>query len=212
VAAPIPAKSSFRFSLRWLFALTTAIAICALVFRIAGRDEAIGNAIALLLLAIAWRFRTRRIVKWPAVVLAVIAVWFSTVDYRWTVEHCRHCPSHWDVTEYRILHCPIWSKQYPDHSPFHAMVCDDLGSPCPHATESWEKWRLWGLYWPRVCHNGTCCMNEDAQWYSAAVRQHVKEIGKREPTLGDEYRQAVRDRRWPTVWKIVMRIQTETDP
>ncbi len=212
MAALVPAKTSFRFGLRWLFALTAAAAQCAFVFRMAGRDEAIGIAIACLLVAIGWRFRSYRFVKWPAFALAAIAVWFSAVDYTWTVEHCRNCPSHWDVIEYRVLHRPIWSKQHPDHSPLLAMVCEDLGSPCHHEIDRWEKWRLWGLVWPRVFHNGICCLDFGDNWYVPDVRKRVQEIGRIEPQLGVELLEALRNDNRAAVKKIVARIHAEAVP
>jgi hypothetical protein len=212
VAATEPAKTSFRFGLRWLFALTTAAALCAFVLRMAGRDEAIGIAIAYLLAAIGWRFRTRRIVKWSAYALAAIAVWFSTVDYRWTVDRCQHCPSSWSVFEVRVLHQPIWLWKSSDHSPLIAMMCEDLGSPCEHEVDRWEKWRVWGLVWPRVFHNGIVGLSGGGDWYSPEVRRLVQEIGRNEPQLGEELLEALRSDNRPVVKRIVARIYAETVP
>jgi hypothetical protein len=212
VAAPVPGKNSFRFGLRWLFALTTAAALCAFVFRIAGRDEAIGIAIACLLAAIGWQFRTRGIVKWPAFALAAVAVWFSTVDYRWTVDRCQHCPSSWSVFEVRVLHQPVWSWKSPDDSPIIAMICEDLGSPCEHDVDRWEKYRFWGLIWPRVFHNGIVGLSGGDNWYVPDVRRRVQEIGRNEPQLGEELLEGLRSDNRPVVKKIVARIYAETAP
>lgn len=204
--------SRFRFSLRWLFTFTTASAVCAFVFRIAGRDEAIGIAAASLLLAVGWQFRAFGLVKWPAFALAAVAIWFSVVDYVWNVDRCGHCHSEWSVLEVRVLHQPVWSWQSPSESPQFAMICEDLGSPCEHEVDRWQKWRLWGLIWPRVFHNGITGISGGHDWYSAEVQLRVQAIGQAEPHLGEELRDALRSDNHPVVRTIVARIYSETVP
>jgi hypothetical protein len=211
VNAPQPPNVGFRFGLRWLFALMTAAALCALVFRMAGRDEAIGIAIACLLAAIGWRFRSYRFVKWPAFALATVLVWFSTVDLHWTIDWCRHCASRWYVAEVRLLHYPLWTWRGDDEDPFIATVCEDLGSPHPHDLDRWEMGRLWGLVLPRDFRSPSF-LSVDAEWYSPAVRRRVQELGRREPQLGGELVEALRSDNRPTIRAILTRIRAEAVP
>jgi hypothetical protein len=207
-----PVNSRFQFSLRWLFLATAAAAATALVYRVAGRDEAIGVASACVLAALGWRFRAHQFVKEVSFSMAAVVAWFSCIDFSWTVEHCRHCPSHWDVSEVRVLHRPVWSWRGPDHQSFHALVFEDLGSPCPHQVERWQKWRLWGLILPGEFQNGTCCLDGEATWYTSEVRQRVRELGRREPHLGEELREAVRNKDWTASGAIMARIHAQADP
>jgi hypothetical protein len=201
-------RTKAQFSLRWLFAVTTAVAICAFVFSLTGLLETGLIAIALALVGIgtnlAWRAAGRM-----ALAVGIIAAWFAVVDYSCFWEGCDHCRSHWFVTEVRVLHRPVWSRSYYDHSPLLRWIADDLGVPCPHKYVRWPVWRFWGCVWPQVFWSGTCCLSTDEEWYSHEVRQRVQTLGQNEPTVGREFQKALVDRNHVLLKSVIQRIHDE---
>jgi hypothetical protein len=92
------------------------------------------------------------------------------------------------------------------------MICEDLGSPCGHKVDRWEKWRFWGLVWPQVFHNGISGLSGGDDWYSPDVRRRVQDIGRSEPQLGEELLEALQSDNWAAVKKIVAKIHAEAVP
>jgi hypothetical protein len=197
-----------QFSLRWLFAVTTAIAVCAFVFSLTGLLETILVAIAIAHVGVGvhltWPLARRMAFAWGAMV-----GWFAVMDYSCFWEGCDHCHSHWFVTEVRVLHRPVWSRPYEDHSPLLGRVADDLGAPCPHEFTRWRVWRFWGCVWPQVSWSGTCCIATEDEWYSPEVREQVRAIGRQDPALGREFQRALVDRNHLCVKRIMQKIRKD---
>lgn len=182
-----------QFTLRRLFIFITAIGVCAAVFRITGWIETAGVTIAMCLATAAWalpQFRYYVAARGGLVCLALATLWMSAVDFSWFREGCPHCDSHYDVLEYRVFRQAVWSRSGEDHCPSIRLIADDLGVPCAHHYERWQKWRLWGLFYPAPCHNGICCM-ADLDWYVTADRARMRKMAADNPKLGPEFREQV---------------------
>ncbi|HUE70279.1 MAG TPA: hypothetical protein VMP01_05265 [Pirellulaceae bacterium] len=189
-----PSRYRLQFSLRWLFVVVTAIAVCALVYRITGLVESIGVAVAFVLCGICINLpplRFRRSLRGILLALAAGIVWMVGVDYSYFWEGCGYCRSHWNVEEVRVFHQPVWSRQSEDHLPSIRLIAEDLGAPCPHRYERWHLNRLWGFLLlgpPNI--NGTCCL-AGGDWYVHADRDYVRAIGARDPKIGVEFQKAL---------------------
>ena len=183
-----------QFTLRWLFAFVTAIAVCAAVFRITSWVETAGVAVAIGVGTIAWmlpRFRFHLAARGGLAFLAVATFWTVAVDYSLFREGCPNCHSHYFVAEYRVFRQPVWSWKGEDHCPTLRLIGEDLGAPCQHQYERWHKWRVWGLFIPGApFHNGICCL-AGGEWYVTADRDRMRQMGKENPKLGPEFREQV---------------------
>lgn len=192
-AAMSSPKPAFRaqFNLRWLFALITLCALCALVYRLTGPYETAFIAIALtLLVACVWQWKGRAIwLRWIMLAVPAAMIWMASMDLSYFHEGCPHCNSHWDRGELRLLHQPFWSWKGQDHFPTWKLIADDLGAPCPHDYQRTHRLRFWGLWWPGSPFiNGTCCLS-GRDWYDDAARQRVRDLAAGDPDLGHEFQQ-----------------------
>jgi hypothetical protein len=193
--ADLPPSPRAQFGLRWLFGLTAAVAVCAFVYRQAGRDEAIGVAIAFGLLAIGLIGRQRRRLRRTAFVAAGLAAWIALVDYVMYHVTCDRCHGRWIEEEVRVLHQPIWSRStFTSGSSVFPLIAEDLGVPCPHHCEYYTLRRFWGFIWPRTLHSGIIGIAGDNRWYDAEMREYVQKAGAADPALSQHFQTALRTR------------------
>jgi hypothetical protein len=184
----------FQLSIRGLFAVLTAAAVCALVLRQCGWIESLGVGAALVLAGLVIRLRGREhspMLRVGCGVLAGLILWVVGVDFSRFREGCDYCHSHWDLAEYRVFGCVVHTWKGANHSPTLSRIADDLGAPCPHEVTRWHKWRLWGIvFYASPFHNGTCCIS-DGGWYDERQRAVVRSLAQQYPDLGPEFRERV---------------------
>ncbi len=199
-----------QFSLRWLFVVVTATAVCALVYRLSGLVETVGVAVSLLLCGVCLkmpRFRHSRWLRGGLLALATIVVWMVGVDGSVFWEGCQYCGSHSFIHEFRLFHQPVWSRKGYDHQPTLKLIAEDLGSPCPHQYQRSQKDRQWGLIWPGPpLVSGVCCL-EDGDWYVGAYRDHVRTLGVRDPQIGKDFQKALLEQNHQTVKKLLSELR-----
>jgi hypothetical protein len=208
--ADLPPSPRAQFGLRWLFALTAAVAVCAFVYRKTGRDEAIGVAIAFGLLAIGLVVKQRRWFRRTAFVAAGLAAWIATVDYVLYHVSCDRCYGKWDVREVRFLNQPLWTRITHD-SVVVSHVLEDLGQPCAHEMQHrLLLWRFWGLIVPQVLFTGTLGISGDDSWYDSRARSIVRQFGADNPDKGRELSEALARNDHPAILAIMTEIHTRT--
>ncbi len=206
---PVPPAKS-QFGMRWLFALTAAVAVCAFVYRQAGRDEAIGVATAFGLLAIGLVVKQRRWLRRTAFAAAGLAAWIATVDYVLYFVKCDHCHGEMLVREVRFLHQPVWTRTTHD-SVVLAHVLEDLGEPCTHDMQHrLLLWRFWGLIVPQLLFTGTLSISGDDSWYDSRAREIVRQFGTENPDKGRELSEALARKDHLTIRAIMADIHTRT--
>lgn len=199
-----------QFSLRWLFVIVAASAVCALVYRVTGAVETAGVAVSFLLCGLCLNlpmFRFRRSLRCALLAMATIIVWLVGVDYSRFQDRCVHCNSHWDVEEVRIFHQPVWSRTGKDHQPTLRLIAEDLGAPCLHDYQRWQYQRAWGFVLPGppwVC--GTCCIS-GGDWYVGEDRDYVRSLGARDPKVGEEFQSALLKHDYQTVRRLVSEVR-----
>jgi hypothetical protein len=179
-----------QFNLRWLFAVITLCAFCALVYRLTGPYETAFVVIALMLLVACVGQWKGRAIWLRSIMLGVPStmIWMAAVDLSYFHEGCGHCGSHWRRGEIRLLHQPCWSWKERDHFSMWKLIAEDLGSPCPHDYQRTHLMRFWGLWWPGSPFiNGTCCLAVPR--YDEAARERVRELAASDPDLGKEFQQ-----------------------
>jgi hypothetical protein len=206
---PAPQRAA-QFGLRGLFALTATVAVCAFVYRQAGRDEAIGMAIAIGLLALGLSIKHRRWLRRTALVAAGLAAWIATVDYVLYFVRCDRCHGEMLVREVRFLHQPVWTRTTHD-SVVLAHVLEDLGQPCTHDMQHrLLLWRFWGLIVPQLLFTGTLGISGDDSWYDSRARELVRQFGAQHPDKGQELSDALARKDHLAVRVIMTEIHTLT--
>ena len=128
------------------------------------------------------RFRWHRLARIGLAIVATAALWLAAIDYVTYRNGCIHCWSHTIHGDLRIFHQPIWSWQDPDHLPEFRLIAEDLGAPCPHEYERWERLRMWGLIYPGTSRMGICCLT-DGDWYEGSIRDRVRAMGEKDRGL-----------------------------
>jgi hypothetical protein len=193
-----------QFSLRWLFVVVTATALCALVYRLTGAVETAGVAVAFVLCGLCLKMpqcRHRGLLQGGLLAIATLILWIVGVDYSVFWEGCDHCNSHWDVEEIRIFHQPVLSRQGEDHSPSLRLIAEDLGAPCPHAYGRWHKWRLWGFFWPGPPFINGILSLSGGDWRED--QDHVRSLGRRDSKIGREFQSALIKQDYKTVSRLI---------
>jgi hypothetical protein len=200
--ADLPPSPRAQFGLRWLFALTAAVAVCAFVYRQSGRDEAVGVAIAFGLLAIGLVVKQRRWLRRTAFVAAGLSAWIATVDYVMYLVKCDRCYGAWIEEEVRVLHQPIWSRSMiTSGSSVFPLIAEDLGAPCPHQMKYHTLRRFWGFIWPRTLRSDIIVLPMDRSRYDKGMREHVRNVGAADRALAQRFQSALENHDFASLGK-----------
>jgi hypothetical protein len=172
--------------------LISIIFAVALYFRIAqSAGYWVTSAIYAALALVAWTLLSKRgrafiFVRLASGIVGIAAIWFLAVDWSWFVDHCPDCGVQLDVTQYRILGYPVYTRTY-ECPTIVELALVDLGVPCLHdKMERGYKHRWWGLLicgWP--CWNGISGLYDGDQ-YTQELSARIRERGRKNPKLAAE--------------------------
>jgi hypothetical protein len=140
-----------------------------------------------------WRlpkFQWHYVARFGLATLAAATFWMAAVDYLTYRKGCIHCASHAIHGDYRVFHQPVWSLQDEDHFPDFRMIAEDLGAPCPHEFERFERMRLWGLLIHGPGSYGICCL-DGGDRYRDSLRDRARRMGATDPKLAAAFRDEV---------------------
>jgi len=137
-----------------------------------------------------------------AALVALTVLWFLAVDWSWFVDDCPSCGLGRDVAQYRVFGIPVHERAREYHTPLE-LVARDLGVACSHPEMTrWHKHRWWGLCicaYPRI--NGINGLTSDASWYDETVAAKVRQLGRANPSLGNEFARRALEERDMDYWK-----------
>jgi hypothetical protein len=187
-------SAGWRLTMRELFALVAAAALCASAARNCGRLAAVGIGCAAVCGWLAYResrhrwLRDARILLLPS---AVLLFWFAAVDRQISLVRCPHCDSHYFAFQYRIVGIPLATTRQNEHGDLLAKIARDLGKPCVHDYQQRPLVRRWGLLLTERQADGmTCCLGIGPD-YAAQVRPKVLALARSHPEVAQEFHRRV---------------------
>lgn len=187
--------ANFQFSLRWLFVLVSAAAVIALVARVSGGIEAAGTVLSLILFGVCLRLRGFRwvgLVRGVLVMLSILVLWFAAIDYSVTCIWCDRCNVDWAEGQIRFYRTPLWTWRSRPSQVVASQIAEDLGVPCAHQLQDFQKYRFWGLLVPYPAHSGTWGLADPKiSWYDETMRRRVRQLAETNPQLGQEFHDKV---------------------
>jgi hypothetical protein len=175
----------FQYSLRGLFAFTTVVAIYFSIAYTVGYIEASGTLMAGALLVSA--AMCRHWGRWPLGVLGIGLLWFVAMDRSVFFEHCDDCDLIRYRVQIRVFHIPVAEKTMECNT-LISRIAEDLGEPCAHRFQGYQKYRFWGLIYPAYpCIDGIDRLTAEEDWYDDQAREFVRTKASTSPSSAKEF-------------------------
>lgn len=193
--------ASFQFSLRWLLAIVTFVAIVCAAGTLYGVIGLVLCTAATIGIFGARRTRNR-LIRMPLFCFAVVCLWFLVVHLVIDIFECPACGlqvDHYNI-EFFTIPLTLQEERVPT---LIMLMAEDLGITCRHdhsVRTIWEDY--WGGF---VCYNpfrgtaGLAPSEEWDQWYRTDVRPLLLAAAQKNPNLVEEFRESVlvrRDRKY----------------
>jgi hypothetical protein len=113
---------------------------------------------------------------------AVVAIWFTSVEWSFVVENCPACGHGRDISE-SCFFSVIRRRLTREIPTITELIASDLGIPCNHELmRGWQKYRLfggclWGERHPGIHRLG------DGLWYPPCARAAVRSWSTQDPSF-----------------------------
>jgi hypothetical protein len=119
---------------------------------------------------------------------ALLAVWFTSVEWAWIQEDCMACGHGRNVVETRFFSassCRRIMREYPTET---ELIAKELRVPCAHERMTrWRKQRWLGGCLPVDSHNGISRL-WDPPWFPPCARDAVRSWAAEDPTFVRTFR------------------------
>jgi len=193
--------ASFQFSLRWLLAMVTFVAIVCAAETLYGLIGLVLCTAVIVAILGARRIRNC-LIRIPLFCFAVVSLWFLVVHLVYDSFECPVCGQRVYHLNIELVTIPI--ALHEERVPtLIAFMAEDLGIACPHeqcVRSIWDDY--WGCF---VCLDpqrgiiGLAPSEEWNQWYRTEVRPLLIAAVRENPNLVEEFRENVlvrRDRKY----------------